>query len=253
MTEITSMVVTREESEDPPCSPPSTPRASMKGADMLPGRSSHPAQAPTGRHPLAGLGLILALVILAPACSKSDDPPDRGSSFWSSFRISGALEVEDYGSLREMADSADSVVLGSFTGFEMSRTLQGDAQEDVVNYGEATLAISTVLAGKPYGETVALEFLIPATTTADAERIVAELRGDLPTGEMVVFLRDKGGSESGFFRVTNSVGLWAATGRSALDTPLAEESPKDSRLYEDELKGADSISELADLIISYTD
>lgn len=195
--------------------------------------------------------MIIVAFSIAPACSTDSGTTVPGDSFWASLRIGGAAEAEHFERLSDMAESADSVVLGRITGFEMTRALQGDAQEDVVVYGKATLEIREVLAGRDFGRIIPLEFLVPATTEAQAESAIAELRMALPRQELIVFLRNKGGSESDFFRATNSVGLWASTMRSQLDTPLAELSPEESKVFDQELAGVDSISDLNELIAGY--
>lgn len=87
---------------------------------------------------------------------------------------------------------------------------------------------------------------MPTATEAEASKAVAELAGDLPTSEMIVFLRSKAPEEPGFWRVVNSRGLWTSTDRASLDTPLAELPPDVDRLYEQEPDGVDSVSELAE-------
>jgi hypothetical protein len=176
------------------------------------------------------------------ACSTSPQP---GSTFWSTLNLGGASEVEHFETVSQMIVSADATVVGTFDDFEKSRTIRGDASEDIVVYASVTLSISRVLAGEVPDMSVPVEFLIPATTEQEAEDVIASFEGDLPAGEVIAFLRDKDGTESGLFRVVNSVGLWAATERSALDTPLAEIPPSMSGLYADELDGVDSIGEMA--------
>lgn len=171
------------------------------------------------------------------------------SRFWSSLRIGGD-DAEAFATLEKMANSADSVVVGRFTSFTQSRTIQGDAPEDVVVLAKTDLEISETLAGAQYGRTVTLEFLI-LVSPEEADAYIDELNASLPSGDLVVFLRNKGGNESEFFRTTNSRGLWARTNRSQLDTPLASEPPSETGLYERELRQVRSVEQLADRIRRY--
>ena len=194
--------------------------------------------------------LLIASAVLGVACGqRTSDPGD----FWRTLQVSGAAEVEHYATLGEMASQADAVVLGTFRGFGETREVQGDAQEDVVFYASASLAVSKLLDGKDFGSILPLEFMVPASTADEASRVISDLESDLPTGEVVVFVREKDGAESGHFRAVNSLGLWAETERAELDTPLAEEAPDEGAVYRDELEGVGSVEELAGLIESFED
>jgi hypothetical protein len=174
----------------------------------------------------------------APANAASAD----AGTFFETLRIEGD-EVEGYDSLEAMAASATAVVVGHFDSFEVSRVLRTDMAEDTTAYGKATLRVTRVLRGDPVGDTVPVEFVLPATGD-QALAAAAELDRMLPHGEMVVFLRAKRGSaEAGLFRLVNSHGLWASTARSAVDAPLAEEV--DPR-YTRGLDGVASLDQLAD-------
>lgn len=190
----------------------------------------------------------LALAALVTACGGgSEEQTTRTkaadhASFWPALRVAGD-EVEGYATLSEMAQKADAVVMGTFKSFSPSRTIQGDAPEDVVVYAKGELEIQRNVVGAAPGRTVALEFILPP---GEADALAGRLSAKLPRGPMLVFLRAKrGDGEAGLFRVVNSRGLWAATERSAVDTPLAEEPPTSSGLYADERAGVQSVDELA--------
>ena len=164
------------------------------------------------------------------------------AAFWPSLRVAGD-EVESYATLSEMARGADAVVMGTFKSFSPSRTIRGDAPEDVVVYAKGELEIQQNVVGAAPSRTVALEFILPP---GDADSLVGQLNAALPRGPMLVFLRAKrGDGETGLFRVVNSRGLWAKTDRSPVDTPLAEGPPTTSGLYAEERAGVQSVDELA--------
>jgi hypothetical protein len=196
---------------------------------------------------LAGMA-TLALATLVTACGGGSEQSTARTdttghaTFWPSLRVSGD-EVESYATLSEMARDADAVVMGTFKSFSPSRTIRGDAPEDVVVYAKGELEIQQNVVGAAPSRTVALEFILPP---GDADSLVGQLDSALPRGPMLVFLRAKrGDGEAGLFRVVNSRGLWANTERSPVDTPLAEEPPATSGLYAEERAGVQSVDELA--------
>jgi hypothetical protein len=192
------------------------------------------------RHAVAALAVTVSLAVTACGGSDTGAPTD---SAYTALRVQG-LEVESYGSLREMAGSADLVAIGKFTSFDISRTIRGDAAQDVVVYGKATLVVTRKVVEEPVATELPVEFLLPYGPDEAAAK-AAEFAADLPKEEVLVFLRHKGGAEAGLYRVVNSQGLWTTTARAALDTPLAEEAPE-SGPYKGELAGISSIDELAD-------
>ncbi|MGH2456307.1 MAG: hypothetical protein ACRDHD_08635 [Candidatus Limnocylindria bacterium] len=145
-----------------------------------------------------------------------------------------------------MARGADAVVVGHFTGIRDSRVIQGDAPQDRVGYAAADVLVSELLLGQLPTDNVPLEFLL--TAPGDPVDQVSELGRSLPTGESVLFLREKGGAEASLFRVVNSNGLWTATTRAPLDTPLAADEPASSKLYAAELAGIQTLAEFIDAV-----
>lgn len=140
-------------------------------------------------------------------------------AFWSPLQIMGS-EVEHYGTLAEMASASTAVVRGHFTDFALSRQIQGDAAEDVVSYGVATLTVKESIQGEQLVATIPVEFLLP-DTAVPIDKVVASMKRSMPHGELLLFLRRKRGrNESQFFRVVNSKGLWMEGG-SGVYTPLA--------------------------------
>lgn len=192
------------------------------------------------RHAVAALAVMVSLGVTACGGSDTSAPTD---SAYAALRVQG-LEVESYGSLREMAGGADLVVIGKFTSFDISRTIQGDAAQDVVVYGKATLVVTRKVVEEPVATELPVEFLLPYGPDEAAAK-AAEFAAGLPQEEVLVFLRHKGGAEAGLYRLVNSQGLWTSTVRATLDAPLAEEAPG-SGPYKGELAGIGSIDELAD-------
>lgn len=141
----------------------------------------------------------------------------QGNRFWSGLHIHGA-EVEDYRSLKEMAEASNIVVLGQLTNFRLSRILETDAPENIVSYAAADVAVSSLVRGKPSG-VLTVEFLL---TASEPESAVKDLANSLPQTPALMFLRDKGGEESGLYRLVNSSGLWVEEAGRLL-APLAED------------------------------
>lgn len=163
--------------------------------------------------------LIAAMAVSGLACTTQPHPSSM--AFFEGLRIGGD-EAEGWGTIAEMKADSDVVGVATFLRFELGRTLQGDAIEDVMAYGEATLTFKETISGEAPGEQVAVEFVLPGNVreqAATAER----LADDLPVGDVLVFLRAKRGTgEDGLYRLVNSTGLWTATTRAALDAPLAD-------------------------------
>lgn len=129
-------------------------------------------------------------------------------------------EAEHFDSLEAMAASSDAVIVGTASPLTVHRTLQGDAEEDVVVYLATTVSIEESVSGafEP-GDAVTVEFLSPATTLGGAESLAREVTmGDRPN---LMMLRDKGGDEAGIYRIVNSLGLWV-DGEDGPIAPLSE-------------------------------
>jgi hypothetical protein len=158
------------------------------------------------------------------------------------------LEVERFDSLLEMMAASDAVVVANVQDVAVSRVLHGD-RGDVVTMIRVDLGVTRVIAGAS-PEVVPLEFIggFPEQTAA----FVNALREVKPVDASVIFLHEKqGDDESGLYRVTNSTGLWTASSRANLDTPLREEPPRDSMLYADELLGVGDLNQFIDLLAGY--
>ena len=129
----------------------------------------------------------------------------------------GGEEVESYDTAAEMALASDIVAVGSFQDFRVSRTIQGDAAEDVLIYIGATFVPSNVIAGEPGHDVIVVEFISPSPNT---DATLSEVN-DAADKEVLVFLRNKGGAEDGLYRLVNSAGLWEES-NDQLVAPLHE-------------------------------
>ena len=202
------------------------------------------------RVPLPAVGVRLAwLASAAIVATVGCSTPPR-VTFWERFGPFD-LEVERYNTLAEMANASDAVVVARVEQIGEPRVIQGDAAADRVTYIAVHVRILRWLRGDTPG-IVPLEFL--GGTPEKAEAAVRELRAAMPKEPFVVFLHEKrGAGEAGLYRPTNSAGLWAASTRSPLDTPLAEATPQESGVYAGELAGITSIDGLINLLDGGTD
>lgn len=201
-------------------------------------------RAPVRRPVIARLISVASVcAVLVSGCGGPND-----EAFWGGLRNAGS-EAEHFDTLRDMRSQADVVVRGSFSSVAMGRTIVGDATTPQAAYEllTAQLAVTEVLAGSAPTASLPVEFVLfeqgePIADTA------ARLIESYPQGELVIFLRDKGGIEAGRYRMVNSLGLWTETSRAELDTPLADLGPAVELPYQSELAGVDSVGELAALI-----
>jgi len=190
---------------------------------------------------------LLALCLFMAGCGAVQ--PELGTwertTFWEPFQFNESMEeVTGTATIRELADASDSIVRARVTGVRNSRIIQGESAEDQVAMVCVDLQIEAVIAGT-VPDAVCLEFIggSPAGADAVVQRSVAM---GLPRQSVVVFLHEKRGrDEAGLYRVTNSTGLWAATSREALDSPLRPEPPGASGLYAGELEGIGTVPDLA--------
>lgn len=189
---------------------------------------------------------VLCLAMVLGACSGSAPPEaadTKDEQFWAPLRITGD-EAEGFATLSEMVASAETVARGRLMNLRVSREFRGEAVEDVVTYAAADFKVDEVLAGDGIADTVPLEFLLSASAD-DAQAQVDAQRGQIPSTDIVVFLRAKRGEgESGLYRVVNSYGLWTPSSRAPLDTPLSEERAGGIERYGTELADVDSLAEL---------
>lgn len=193
---------------------------------------------------LLAVALLTAYLIGANGARGDGAAPAGGNGSYSILQLEGS-EVESYDSLTAMNRAADTVVVGRFTSFGVSRIVQGDDSLDRVVYGAATVEVRRHVSGRSLGSTVKVEFLLPYQEQ-EARRMAGAFNAALPDGDALFFLRDKGGAEAGRYRLISSAGLWTGTSRGALDAPLLAESPDEHGQFRSEIGKADSVDELAD-------
>lgn len=168
---------------------------------------------------------LASIVLVASGCSTSSPGSKSDGAFWRALRIDGAEEAYTAGTLGEMAAKSDLIVIGVMNSFELGRIVTGDAAQDVIGYGAATMRVDEVIAGKP-PDPLVVEFLLPttaATLTAEGLRSGANSTGqEMPQGRVLMFLHEKEGpGEAGLFRLVEWRGLWI----DGADGPIAPLAP----------------------------
>lgn len=152
---------------------------------------------------------LAATLALAVGCggSTATDSADLAHemSFWGPITMTG-FEVEQYSTLAEMASSADIVARGRIADYGFSREIATDPPEASVTYSAMMFSPTEVLRGDS-PELVPIEFLLGARPEERDAALRAQAQ-HLPAGEILVFLRHKGGDETGLYRLVNGDGLW---------------------------------------------
>lgn len=219
-------------------------------------RTKAPRAVPVVLLSLALLTIFVAGYVLGGAASKGPSPiqagpaqADNAEAFWGRLRPAG-FEVDRFATLAEMVAASDAVVVAKVFDVQMSRTVHGDSEGDVVAYASVVLRVERVIAGQ-VPASVPVEFMVGATAD-QAPPEIALLKQAIPTGSSVFFLHAKlGDGEKGLFRIINSTGLWATTSRAQLDAPLQEFAPGESGLYAAEIRGFSTLAGFTDLLTSY--
>jgi hypothetical protein len=193
----------------------------------------------------ASLAATLALVVGCGGSAVADSTaPARDASFWEPITIIG-WEVEQYSTLVEMAASADIVARGQIVDYVFSREITTDPPEASVTYSAMMFAPTEVLHGDS-PELVPIEFLLSARP--EDRDVALELQAqNMPNGEILVFLRHKGGAEAGLYRLVNSDGLWTVI-NGVLVAPVSMDADTLHERYESELLGVDNIDQLVDVV-----
>ena len=167
---------------------------------------------------------VAAIVVGSLLIDRSPDTDLAPPSAWAPFAMGGS-EVEQYADFGEMAAAADGVVIARVTGVALSRTIQGDAAEDVVPMIRVDLAVESVLAGTAVPSAVALELIAPDVSVDAARERAAKMDAERSQQPVLVFLRRK---ELGYHRPVNSLGLWEESA-GVLTAPLA--LPEDATAF----------------------
>lgn len=111
------------------------------------------------------------------------DPLPKSVSTWSGGGVE-AMEVERYGTLRELTQAADAVVRGRFVSVDAGRAF-GDPAGYELHYAALTLRVDEVLAGSA-AATITLE-----TPLWDGPASLPEVERTVPDAEVILFLRAK--------------------------------------------------------------
>ena len=156
----------------------------------------------------AGTGLAVQL--------PDDDTHARSDRFWSLPLVRG-MSAELYGSLDDMALSADTVIVGRIVEVTAGRAWDaerdegangraGDPPTPMARFAEATIEIEQVIGGSTYdlGSGIRLEIFLPR------DGMVPELQANLPRERALFFLRNKGPTDSTehYRLVSSSQGLF---------------------------------------------
>ncbi len=197
--------------------------------------------------------LTVAVVLAASACTAVSNADDD-DAFWSVLQFA-ATEVEQYGSVEEMAASADLVVLGSIESIGLGRTWGSEDPTDRLVSLVLQVKIDEVLNGK---------LIAGVTDVVSVEREVMSFLPDtlresltdqglgiddgtfaaIPRARAVWFLRlrhDLGSElapaevlfEGGQpYRLVNSMGLVAEVADGSATTPVAMIGPSHDRAPE---------------------
>lgn len=196
------------------------------------------------------VAVVLAAAVVA--CGFGATPSEAPSdAFWAALSPGpDADEVDRFDSLKEMAAGSDAVVLGSISSIVVGRLVGGDASGDVIAYVQVAYDVEKVVAGDA-PDHVTIEFLGGSPDAARA-LVGRALAAGLPHTMVLIFLHAKlGAGEAGLYRPVNSTGVWAATRRAALDSPLQQSAPSVSGLYEREIVNLRNIDDLAALVSSF--
>lgn len=135
--------------------------------------------------PILAVGLgVASFWLLAEA------PSTGASSFWNGLAVNGS-QYTRFGSIEEMTDFADVVVLGHMTAVSRGRVIVGDpadGERGKAYYLSASVVIDEVLAGSlldPSGTTIIVELFAP---NVDA---IPTLIADVPAEQTIYFLINK--------------------------------------------------------------
>jgi hypothetical protein len=122
------------------------------------------------------------------------DPLPKSISSWPASGV-GAMEVERYATLGELAVAADAVVRGRVVRVEAGRAF-GDPGGYELHYAAVTVAIGTVLGG-----TVGSSQLTFEVPLWDGPASLADLQRTAPDGDVILFLRAK--SDGPYYRLVS--------------------------------------------------
>ena len=136
------------------------------------------------------------------------DPLPKAISSWPASGV-GAMEVEHYATLDELAAASDAVVRGRIAGVELGRAF-GDPGGFQLHYASVRLMVDEHVAGTLASGAVTLE--LPLWDGPDS---LSALQSSLPDAEVVLFLRAK--TDGPFYRLaTSDAAIVDADGRAGV-------------------------------------
>ena len=176
-----------------------------------------------------------------------------GETFWRRLALV-ANEREGYPTLDQAVAAADVVLVGRVDNVALARSVQGDAAEDTLTFGDFRMSVTRHISGKP--ESVDVEFLllpqafgVDPESLIDAESLIDTVNGQLPSNDVLILLREQRSSGGGY-QLINSTGLWIETAEG-LEAPLWSPSEDDVSLpYADETTSLRTLAALADRVAS---
>ena len=191
----------------------------------------------------AGLALILTACGQGPSASDNAPVPSDHSvvGALTALRVSGD-EVEPYVGFAEMGESADVVAWASMTSVAGVRAVGGGPAEGDTAY--LLQVVVTPERANPQSGPLTMELMMPSATAKDAAVEADRISLRLPSEPPLLFLRDKGGGETGLYRPVNSRGLWLDS-PDGPQAPLADEDLTKDPRYGPRLKQSGSVAGLA--------
>jgi hypothetical protein len=172
------------------------------------------------------------------AASVEVNEAQRGGGGWGTLAIQ-ANWVEQYDTLSEMAMKADVVVIAQATGVDGVRSSGGEGLE---NSGFAQVRFDVVRSISDWdADSVVVEFDQPNSMKELEEQVA----GFPPA---VIFLRNKGLEEEGFYRLVNDQALWTEQPDGGLLPPLYGYHFEEK--YGTELGAMKSLDDLAEHLVA---
>lgn len=187
-----------------------------------------------------------------------------GASFWDAVRLNASDRLFAP-TLEDLVAQSDVAVLGTVVDVRVNRVVEGDVPDARAVYAVADLRVERVVTGaldRP-GDVIGVELAV-AGAYEEALAGVRRAAAGLPRGPVLAVLisvdrelarRASAGrnprevsEQAGLYIPHSSVGVFAATDRAAVDTPLGAPPSVGAHPYREELLGIRSVAALADRI-----
>ena len=228
---------------------------------------------------LAVLAAVVAVGAIAAIALTLDDEGERapavavdeaaagaatGAPFWDAVRLDASDRLFAP-TLVDLVAQSDVAVLGTVVDVRVNRVVEGDIPDARAVFAVADLRVERVVAGaldRP-AEVIGVKLAV-AGAYEEALAGVRRAAAGLPRGPVLAFLvgvdrelarQASAGSDprevpeqAGLYIPHSSVGVFAATDRAAVDTPLGDPPTAGAHPYREELSGIRSVEALADRI-----